>query len=53
MSEVTQKEKYKKLREEGWTFQAIADKFGISRQAIKQSLNYIYADGTSPRSTKR
>jgi DNA invertase Pin-like site-specific DNA recombinase len=34
------KDDYQKLRDLGWTYQAIAEKYGVSRQNVYQSLNF-------------
>jgi transposase len=36
---IGQKEEFTKLREQGMTYQAIADMYGVSRQCIHQILN--------------
>jgi uncharacterized protein (DUF433 family) len=37
---MTKREQYIKLRAKGMTFQAIADKYGVTRQAVQGAVNY-------------
>ena len=44
---MTKTQQYKQLRAEGMTYQKIADKFGVSRQAVHQAVNRRTAEATA------
>lgn len=36
-----QVEEMRKLRKEGWTYEKIGEKFGLTRQGVQQRLDYL------------